>query len=143
MGRYLQHLRTSGERESIRAVSASTGLSTGYLSKIENGGVKGPPGLAILRKLADHYKIGLDSLLVLSGAEAPQEQGEPQDLDQAFLRLITQAGLRPDGLRDEELRWFAPQVKRHWLNFSRNLLQAVRDGTVDPEALLAATEISS
>ncbi len=141
LGRYLQHLRTSGDRESIRTVSASTGLSTGYLSKIENGAVKGPPGLGVLRKLADHHEIGLDSLLVLSGAERPQEQGETQNLDQAFFRLVTQAELRPDGLRDEELRWFAPQVKRHWLNFARNLLQAVRDGDVDPDSLLGATEV--
>ena len=142
LGNYLRHLREKvPERRPIRTVASATSLSTGYISKIETGDVKGPPGLRVLRKLADYYSVGLDTLLVISGAERPEAKPATDD-SLVFFRMLTHEALRPRGLRKEDLLWLAPQVQRHWLDFARRLLLAERCDEVDLDALLGAGEDS-
>ena len=126
----------------VRDVHQGTGLSTGHISRTENGAGKGPPSLRILKKFADFYGVGTDSLLLISGISPPDDDprisADAFDFDAAFTSLVLHPSLKPDGLEPIDLQWISSATRRHWMEFARKLEKAVAEGTVDVEALLGS-----
>jgi transcriptional regulator with XRE-family HTH domain len=69
LGQFLKESRHRAEL-SLRDVERETGISNGYLSLMESGGVKGPSP-KFLRQLADTYGVAYSLLMELAGYEAP------------------------------------------------------------------------
>jgi transcriptional regulator with XRE-family HTH domain len=147
LGMYVRHLRESpNERRSIKKVCDAIDVSTGYLWRIEAGEVKSTPGAAIIRKLADYYGVGVDSLMALSGARsvaemhAEQDERESDSVQVQFTRLVLHDQLRPAGLAEDDLGWVPAKLQHAWVDFAHRLAQAVSN---DPDALQKLLDGSS
>ncbi len=122
LGAYLRELRTR-KGLSLRELAAGTGFSNGYLSQVETGAKKTVPSLKVLSALAEFYDIGLDTLLFVSGLQ-PGAVGMGADasgldeVDDRFRRLVLHPALKEARIRQDDLRWLAPEVKRMWLRFA-------------------------
>lgn len=57
--------------ESLAATALAIGTSKGHLSDIENGTAKNP-SIELVKKIADHFGVGVDSLL--NASSAPDEK---------------------------------------------------------------------
>jgi len=141
LGWFLRNVRENSGL-TVRDVHQGTGLSTGHISRTENGAGKGPPSLRILKKFADFYGVGTDSLLLISGISPPDDDpritADAFDFDAAFTSLVLHPSLKPDGLEPIDLQWISSATRRHWMEFARKLEKAVAEGTVDVEALLGS-----
>ena len=141
LGWFLRNVR---ERHgfTVRDVHQGTGLSTGHISRIETGAGKGPPSPRILKKFADFYGVGMDSLFLFTGVNPPGEDptiaSDAFNFDAAFTSLVLHPSLKPDGLEPIDLQWISSATRRHWMEFARKLEKAVAEGTVDVEALLGS-----
>lgn len=71
VGAFLRDLRES-KGESLRDVEADSGVSSGHLSLIETGRVRNPSP-TILQKLAKHFGVSSEDLLVLAGYLKPKD----------------------------------------------------------------------
>ena len=139
LGRYLRHLRENiGDRESIKTVCESTGLSTGYYWRIEAGEAKQTPGMATLRKLADYFQVGTDALIALSGARpvaelAAEQSDRSQDsMEVVFTRMVLHEQLKPAGLSADDLGWVPEKLQHAWVDFAKRLAHTLTD---NPDAL--------
>ena len=65
LGRRLREGR-AGQGWSLRQAAEQTGVSNGYLSLMEQGGVRSPSP-RYLRALAEHYQLAFDELMALAG----------------------------------------------------------------------------
>ena len=98
MGPLLRRLR--GEM-SMREVHRLTGISSGYISQIENG--NGHPGPRVLKRLAGIYGVGVQDLLKWAGHLNPGEEevDQVQDVERAYQYVLADSrfrfGTRPRG----------------------------------------------
>lgn len=119
------YLRTLRERRgaTLRELEAATGVSKAYLSQIEIGARASPPGIKVLRSLAQHYQIELDTLLFVAGlreADGLEAGGREEALRDQFRRLVT----HPDIgrlVREENMRWFSPATMELVLTLAERL----------------------
>ena len=98
IGALLKRLRG---RVSLREVNRRTGVSTSYLSQIERGARR--PGVNVVRKLADLYRVDAQQLLKRAGhGPQPDPYGdEAMDVERAYRFVLDdpafRVGTRPDG----------------------------------------------
>jgi transcriptional regulator with XRE-family HTH domain len=147
LAEYLRHLRDkTGERVSIKTVCESTGLSTGYYWRIEAGEVKQPPGMATLRKLANYFEVGTDSLIALSGARsvaelyAEQAERAQDSMEVVFTRMVLHKQLKPAGLSADDLGWVPEKLQHAWVDFAKRLALALTDNPDALDELLSKVE---
>ena len=156
LGAYLRELRTR-KGLSLRELASGTGFSNGYLSQVETGAKKTVPSLKVLSALAEFYDIGLDTLLFVSGLQPGAvgmgaDASGPDEIDDRFRRLVLHPALKDARIRQDDLRWLAPEVKRMWLRFAetfdrhlklypeRTLTDLLAD--TDPEASARRAELA-
>lgn len=139
LGRYIRHLRENvGKRESIKTVCKKTGLSTGYLWRIETGGNKKIPGMATIIALADHFEVGKDSLVAISGTHsiedlyAEQMDRSQDSMEVVFTRMVLHEQLKPAGLSADDLGWVPEKLQHAWVDFAKRLAHTLTD---NPDAL--------
>ena len=77
VGAFLRDLREA-QGKSLRDVEADTGVSSGHLSLIETGRVRNPSP-TILQKLATHFGVSAEHLLVLAGYLKPKDPKSRND----------------------------------------------------------------
>jgi HTH-type transcriptional regulator, competence development regulator len=72
MDKINKFLKDTREKQSLtlRKIQELTGISSAYLSQVENGKIK-KPSPSVLYKLAKCYKVPYESLLELTGHPAP------------------------------------------------------------------------
>ena len=144
LGNYLKHLRKdigkgeSNKGKSIKAVCAQIDLSTGYYWRIEAGELKQAPRMATIRKLADYFNVGSDSLIALSGSRsiaelnADQVERSQDSMEVVFTRMVLHKQLKPDGLSADDLGWVPEKLQHAWVDFAKRLAHTLTD---NPDAL--------
>lgn len=138
LGVYLRELRRR-RGESLRVVAISAGVSDAYISQVENNRRGKAPSIAVLRALAGHYEVALDTLLFVAGlrpepvvAAQPVTAATDRQRLQVLLENPIFAGV---GVRAEDLRWVGDEVVRAWMAFARALEEHVRKTGEGLEAL--------
>ena len=142
LGSYIRHQR-EGARLSLRHLAKIAGVSNPYLSQIERGLRK--PSAEILQAIAKALEISSETLYVKAGILEEREPSE--DLEAAIARdphlTAEQRQLLGEMYRSfrqlTELRGAPAQPPSRL----RGLLDAVGTGTVDDEAIRAATPARS
>ncbi len=71
VGAFLRDLREA-QGQSLRDVEQGSGVTSGHLSLIETGRVRNPSP-TILQKLAKHFGVSSEDLLVLAGYLTPKD----------------------------------------------------------------------
>ena len=149
LGNYLKHLRKqldndktgkgkTSKGKSIKAVCAKIELSTGYYWRIEAGALKQAPRMVTIKKLADYFKVGSDSLIALSGARslaelnADQEERSQDSMEVVFTRMVLHEQLKPAGLSADDLGWVPEKLQHAWVDFAKRLAHTLTD---NPDAL--------
>ncbi len=91
----------------LRDVENSTGISTAYLSQLENEKIK-KPSANVLYKLANIYKVKLNVLLSAAGIIKPKDHDHEDD-DKSFLE--TQVAFYKDELSEHEQQQVVEFIK--------------------------------
>jgi transcriptional regulator with XRE-family HTH domain len=133
-------LRTVRERKgwTTREAAKHFGVSQAYVSKLENQERKQAPGEDVLRRIAGVYGVDLREVMHEAGIrfEIPPSLELNLQVDDAFLRLLSDPRFRPGGFEPDHHRYFSPVVKQQILDLALNVARAVQEEGIDLEAWL-------
>ena len=117
MGEYLRELRMQ-KRLSLRAIQDSTGVSSSYLSQVEQA--KRHPSADLLRKVAPAYGASVKEILFKAGylTEAEVTMGDQDRLEWAYKAVLSDpdykfgTSLGPQGLTLEAKRFIVEMYEK-------------------------------